>query len=151
MKWSMKCQPIMYDGSFFLKGKQYMSPEATLQTIELGIRKRKHMRLALDSIRENGAPGVVKEELHKEAQQLFLWLVEYESFAPENDVDIDYNRDMEGLDGELTWFNARLGYGISLGVGIGVGLLVRMYKAATKNFRSSFFDNNKFRNNVKNR
>ncbi|KAI0523567.1 hypothetical protein KFK09_005963 [Dendrobium nobile] len=163
MKWSMKCQPVMSDGSFFLKGKQYMNPEAILPTIEvyvagsfsgsaiiltktlqLGIRKRKQMRLALDSIPENEAPGVVKEELHKEAQQL----VEYEGFAPENDVDIDYNsvfsgsEYMEGEDGELTWFNAGvrvgvgLGLGICLGVGIGVGLLVRTYKATTRNFRS---------------
>lgn len=162
-KWNMKCQPVMSDGSFFLKGKQYTSPEVALPTIEvyvagsfsgsaiiltktlqLGIRKKKQMRLALDSIPENEAPGAVNKVLPEEAQQL----VEYEGFAPENDVDIDYDsmytrsEFMEGEDGELTWFNAGvrvgvgLGLGICLGVGVGVGLLLQTYKATTRHFRS---------------
>lgn len=160
-KWSMNCQPVVSGGSFFFKGKKYTNPEVALPTIEvyvagsfsgsaiiltktlqLGIRKKSQMRLALDSIPENEATGTVKEVLPKEAQQL----IEYEEFAPENDYDFDYNsmycrsEHMEGEDGELTWFNAGvsvgvgLGLGISLGIGIGVGLLVRTYKAATRNF-----------------
>ncbi|XP_020591199.1 uncharacterized protein At1g01500-like isoform X2 [Phalaenopsis equestris] len=162
-KWSMKCQPVMSEGSFFLKGKQYTSPEVALPTIEvyvagcfsgsaiiltktlqLGIRKKKHVRLALESIPENEPPGAMKEVLPKEDQEL----VEYEGFAPENDVDIDYNsmygrsEYMEGEDGELSWFNAGvrvgvgLGLGICLGIGVGAGLLLQTYKAAARKFRS---------------
>ncbi|KAK8498338.1 hypothetical protein V6N13_032192 [Hibiscus sabdariffa] len=47
-------------------------------------------------------------------------------------------------DGQLSWFNAgvRVGVGIGLGMciglGIGVGLLMRSYRATTRNFRRTF-------------
>ncbi|KAH0450649.1 hypothetical protein IEQ34_021341 [Dendrobium chrysotoxum] len=149
MKWSMKCQPIMSDGSFFLKGKQYMSPEATLQIIELGIQKRNQMRLALDSIRENGAPGVVKEELHKEAQQrmnyvLPIFLKCLMRFLTSSYAMALHQKMMWTLTTietwkDLTWFNAGvrvgvgLGHGISLGIGIEVGLLMHFMHANVLN------------------
>lgn len=48
---------------------------------------------------------------------------------------------LEGEDGELSWFNAGvrvgvgIGLGICVGIGVGVGLLVRTYRATTRNFR----------------
>ncbi|KAK8949529.1 hypothetical protein KSP39_PZI004984 [Platanthera zijinensis] len=159
-KWSLKCQPVMSGGSFFFKEKQYTSPEAALpiievyvagsfsgsaiiltKTLQLGIRKKSQRRLPLDST-ENETSRTVREVIPEEAQQL----IEYEGFAPENDMDVDYNgmysrpEFLEGEDVELTWFNAGvrvgvgLGLGICLGVGIGVGLLVQTYKATARNF-----------------
>lgn len=160
-KWSLKCQPVISGESFFFKGKQYTSPEVALpiievyvagsfsgsaiiltKTLQLGIRKKSQMRLPLDSVLENETSRTVREVIPEEGQQL----IEYEGFAPENDMDVDYNamysrpEFMEGEDVELTWFNAGvrvgvgLGLGICLGVGIGVGLLVRTYKATARNF-----------------
>ncbi|PKA49700.1 Uncharacterized protein AXF42_Ash004241 [Apostasia shenzhenica] len=161
-KWSMKCHPVMSGSSYFLKGKQSVSPETALPTIEvyvagsfsgsaiiltktlqLGLRKKKQLTLALDAIPENNTAGAPKRVLPDESLQV----TEYEGFAPENDVDIDYNsiyarsEYMEEEDGELSWFNAGvrvgvgLGLGICLGVGIGVGLLVRSYQSATRTFK----------------
>ncbi|KAJ6686514.1 FORMATE DEHYDROGENASE 1 [Salix purpurea] len=55
-----------------------------------------------------------------------------------------YSGDMYyGEDGQLSWFNAGvrvgvgIGLGMCLGVGIGVGLLMRSYRATTRNFRKS--------------
>lgn len=66
----------------------------------------------------------------------------------EYDYDYNYNsvhwrrmEYMDGEDGELSWFNAGvrvgvgIGLGICVGVGVGVGLLVRTYRATTRNLR----------------
>ena len=51
---------------------------------------------------------------------------------------------LDDEDGELSWFNAgvRVGVGIGLGVcvgiGVGVGLLVRTYRATTRNITRRF-------------
>ncbi|ONK74498.1 uncharacterized protein A4U43_C03F6990 [Asparagus officinalis] len=160
-KWSMKCQSVMSAASF-LKGKQYLSPEMNLPTIDvyvagcfsgtpiiltktlqLSFRKKNQKKAALDSIPENETTELRKEVSSEDALQVS----EYHDYRAENDVDIDYNsiysreEYIEGEDGELSWFNAGvrvgvgIGLGICLGIGIGVGVLVRTYQATTRNFK----------------
>ncbi|KAH0467828.1 hypothetical protein IEQ34_002861 [Dendrobium chrysotoxum] len=151
----MKCQPVMSGGFYFMKRKPFISSEVSWPTIEvyvtglfsgstiiltktlyLGKKKNNQMVLALDSVPEDEAIGIVKKVLPKGPQQL----MKYESFASEKDVDIksDY---IAVNDGELSLFNAGVGVGVGIGlticlcIGIGTSLLLRTYKTITRNYK----------------
>lgn len=161
-KWKMKCQPVLSDGrSCFLKDKKHQSPDMALptvdvyvagyfsgapiiltKTLQIGVPKKHHVKIMLDSIPEDEST----EPKEKVPTKDTLQLSKYNDFTPEHDVDIDnksvYSRVeyFEGEDWELSWFNAGvrvgvgLGLGICLGIGVGVGLLVRTYHTTTRNF-----------------
>ncbi|CAN6309125.1 unnamed protein product [Urochloa humidicola] len=160
-KWNMKCQSSTSCNGF-LKGKlssgsEYVQPAIEVyvagtfsgtpiiltKTIQLISRRKSEMKLKLDSIPENEATELQKEESAEDS----LKVAEFQDSKSETDVDVDYNslysrQDfLEGEDGELSWFNAgvRVGVGIGLGVcvgiGLGVGLLVRTYQSTSRNFR----------------
>ncbi|KAL0926110.1 hypothetical protein M5K25_004501 [Dendrobium thyrsiflorum] len=156
-KWSIKCQPIMSGGFYFMKRKQFISSEASWPTIEvyvtglfsgsaiiltktlyLGKKKKKknQMVLALDSVPEDEEIGIVKKVLPKGPQQM----MKYEGFGSENEVDIKSDC-VEVNDGELSLFNAGVGVGVGIGlticlcIGIGTGLLFRTYKTTARNYK----------------
>ncbi|XP_047077997.1 uncharacterized protein At1g01500-like [Lolium rigidum] len=160
-KWNMKCQSSA-SCSGFLKGKMSAGPESAHPVVEVYVagtfsgtpiiltktiqyisRRKSQMKLKLDSIPENEATELQKENSHED----LLKVSEYHDLKSETDVDVDYNslyarQDfLDGEDGALSWFNAgvRVGVGIGLGVcvgvGLGAGLLIRTYQSTSRNFR----------------
>ncbi|MQL69408.1 hypothetical protein Taro_001700 [Colocasia esculenta] len=164
-KWNISCQQEMSAGTSFLKGKQHVGPEARVPTIDvyvtgcfsgnpiiltktlqLGPRKKHHLKAMLGSIPENESAEMKKVESNAfhMANEVTDDLGFYQS---ENNMDDDANsfysrlKYLEEVDGELSWFNAGvrvgvgIGLGVCLGVGVGVGLLLRSYQTATRSFR----------------
>ncbi|XP_051178020.1 uncharacterized protein At1g01500 [Lolium perenne] len=160
-KWNMKCQSSASCNGF-LKGKMSTGPESAHPVVEVYVagtfsgtpiiltktiqyisRRKSQMKLKLDSIPENEATELQKENSHED----LLKVSEYHDLKSETDVDVDYNslyarQDfLDGEDGALSWFNAgvRVGVGIGLGVcvgvGLGAGLLIRTYQSTSRNFR----------------
>jgi hypothetical protein len=161
-QWSMNCESDITTASGFLKEKQVGDSEFSLpsmevyvagsflgtpiiltRTLQLRFRKKHNRKGALDSIPEyetTQSPNAISSELD-------LQFKEYRNYKLESEEE--YNSSMywrteyniDGEDGELSWFNAGvrvgvgIGLGICLGVGIGVGLLVRSYHATTRNFK----------------
>lgn len=153
VKWRVTCDPMMLDGcACFLKGERNMAfsrvevyvagfssgaPVILTRSAQIGVRKKNQMKLALDSI-----PEIENAEPQKEVKDASQ-LSDYRDFTSERNGGIDYqsiysrSEYFAGEDGELSWFNAgvKVGVGLGLGIGVGVGLLVRTYRATTKNFK----------------
>ncbi|KAJ0980392.1 hypothetical protein J5N97_008647 [Dioscorea zingiberensis] len=163
-KWSMKCESTVSYSMSLLKGKPNTSLEMLSPTIEVyvtgccsgrpiiltkilhvGLRKKHHMKVMLDSIPENRTAELKSEE----SSEVDLQVSDNPDYK-ENDMDVDYNSTFlmaeyfEGEDGELPWFNAGvrvgvgLGLGICLSIGIGVSLFVRKYQATSRKFTNWF-------------
>ncbi|KAI4354642.1 hypothetical protein L6164_003489 [Bauhinia variegata] len=161
-RWSMSCETEVTAGSGFLKGKHVANPELPNPTIEvyvagcfsgtpiiltktlqLNFRKKHNRKYTLDAIPEYETTEGQKHE----SDGLDLQVADYRSFKPENEEDYHsmyWQRTgyVDGEDGELSsWFNAGvrvgvgIGLGICVGIGLGVGLLVRTYKATTRNYK----------------
>ncbi|CAK7349291.1 unnamed protein product [Dovyalis caffra] len=158
--WKMNCESHITLGTGFLKGKYNGGPELPLPTIEvyvagsfsgtpiiltktlqLSYRKKHNRKGMLDSIPEYETTESTKNV----SPEHDLEVVDNGSYKLENEEDysnVYWRKEyMDGEDGELSWFNAGvrvgvgLGLGICLGIGVGVGLLVRTYKATTRNFK----------------
>ncbi|VFR01454.1 unnamed protein product [Cuscuta campestris] len=169
-KWSMNCETMMSAGCGFSKGKQINGSEShqppTIEVFVTGCfsgtpiiltkslqllnnRKKHHRNGMLGSIPEDGTYGAQKHDVSSGLDHLQV-TESNSSYKPECEED-DYNNtywgvteDLDGEDGELSWFNAGvrvgvgIGLGICVGVGIGVGLLVSTYQSATRGFRRRF-------------
>ncbi|CAH8385535.1 unnamed protein product [Eruca vesicaria subsp. sativa] len=156
-QWDMTCEAEITSGSGFLKEKNknvqdllpalptievYVTgcflgtPIILTKTLQLGLRKKQSRRMALDSIPEYETAEEPPKDISSEFD---LQAAEYANYKEEYSEDMYWRN--EGLDGEMSWFNAgvRVGVGIGLGacvgLGIGVGLLVRTYQSTTRNFR----------------
>ncbi|CAN1320338.1 Uncharacterized protein At1g01500 [Linum perenne] len=151
-RWSIKCEVDVPAGTSFLKAEQFVGSESpSSPRIEVYIAgsflgtpiiltKTMHIlngqmiikrKGILDSIVEHETVGSLEE---KGSSSIILESAESLDGKSENEEYEEFYRgmvDMEGEDGELSWFNAgvRVGVGIGLricvGIGIGVGLLVR--------------------------
>ncbi|GER33959.1 erythronate-4-phosphate dehydrogenase family protein [Striga asiatica] len=156
-KWSMNCESVISNGVGFLKGKQIMSSESLVPTIEVYVAgcfsgipiiltktlqvcsRKKHRNGMLNPIPEYDAAEESNDDV---ASGHDLQVADYKIYEPESE-DSYWRRTeyMEGEDGELSWFNAGvrvgvgIGLGICLGVGIGVGLLVRTYQRTSKTIK----------------
>ncbi|KAF3321601.1 hypothetical protein FCM35_KLT13817 [Carex littledalei] len=157
-KWAIKCKSTVACNGF-LKGQEGLHPVIELyvagsfsgtpivltNTVQLGLRKKTHRKIMLQTIPEY---EMVEEE--QKSRHDTLKVSQYQDHKQDSDTDTENNNiyyareDSEFLDGEdeeISWFNAgvRVGVGIGLGVcvgiGIGVGLMVSTYQSTTRNFR----------------
>ncbi|XP_023002446.1 uncharacterized protein At1g01500-like [Cucurbita maxima] len=165
-RWSiMSCKSKL--GGGLLKGKQHMiggetpspmidvyiagsvsgSPIILTKTLQLSSRKKQSWKSMLDAVPESGTPDSNEDQF----PEYDLQATEYGRYKQDIDNSDDYSNMywkrreyLDGEDGELSWFNAgvRVGVGIGLGVcvgiGVGVGLLVRTYRATTRNITRRF-------------
>ncbi|XP_078163417.1 uncharacterized protein At1g01500-like [Carex rostrata] len=157
-KWAIKCQSTVACNGF-LKGQEGLHPVIELyvagsfsgtpivltNTVQLGLRKKTHRKIMLQTI-----PEYEMVEEQQKSRHDTLKVSEYQDHKLDSDTDTEnnniyYAREgsefLEGEDEEISWFNAgvRVGVGIGLGVcvgiGIGVGLMVSTYQSTTRNFR----------------
>ncbi|KAG6585605.1 hypothetical protein SDJN03_18338, partial [Cucurbita argyrosperma subsp. sororia] len=165
-RWSiMSCKSKL--GGGLLKGKQHMiggetpspmidvyiagsfsgSPIILTKTLQLSSRTKQSWKSMLDTIPESETPDSNEDHF----PEYDLQATEYGRYKQDIDNSDDYSNMywkrreyLDDEDGELSWFNAgvRVGVGIGLGVcvgiGVGVGLLVRTYRATTRNITRRF-------------
>ncbi|XP_022152295.1 uncharacterized protein At1g01500-like [Momordica charantia] len=158
-RWNMSCESKL--GAGFLKGKHMIGVETPMpkievyvagsflgnpiiltRTLQLSSRKKQGWKSMLDAIPESETPKSNEDQF----PQHDLQATEYIRYK-QDDIEDDYynmywkrREYLDNEDGELSWFNAGvrvgvgIGLGVCLGIGVGVGLLVRTYRATTRNF-----------------
>ncbi|GLJ10837.1 hypothetical protein SUGI_0136240 [Cryptomeria japonica] len=158
--WIMDCNCALSAGSSFLStktdhfsamkapflevyvaGRSLGQPIVLNQTVQLLPRRKNTRCISLDAIPEdddeivNTSSFQYQGEMDSEVEQ---------GRSDRHGVEVFYcneGLDVDGEEGELSWFNAGvrvgmgIGLGICLGVGVGVGLLVRTYQATTGPFK----------------
>lgn len=159
-KWRMNCETMMsarcghINGSeptieVFVAGCFSGTPIILTKSLQLLHNRKKHHRNGmLGSIPEDETYSAQRDNLSPGLDHLQLTESSSSSYKPDcegyNNTYWEVAEDLDGEDGELSWFNAGvrvgvgIGLGICVGVGIGVGLLVSSYQSATRSFRRRF-------------
>ncbi|KAG6493895.1 uncharacterized protein At1g01500-like [Zingiber officinale] len=130
----------------YIAGCSSGSPIIFTKTMRLPGRMKCQKKLMHDSILDTNSMDTTKDLPLKDVSQE----TQYGDDKSENSTDMDYENlqpsaDYVDEDGELSWFNegVKVGVGISIsvciGIGIGVGLLIRTYRATSRDLKRKYF------------